>query len=97
MIFGKAARQAKMTAVRDTDGNILNDPKKVSQFVHKLYQAQASPAIGPKTAKFLPGEVKTDNLWHTGSCSDPDPFTLETRVEDPLYDKLLSQQAIWIR
>ena len=88
MIFGKAAGQAKMAAVNDTDGNVLNDSKQVSQFVHKFDQAQASPAFGPKTEKYLPGEVKRDYPWHTGGCSDLDPFTLETRVGDPSYDKV---------
>ena len=36
MIFGNAAGQVKMTAVNDADGNILNNPKQVSQFVHKF-------------------------------------------------------------
>ena len=87
-IFGNAAEQAKMTAVNDTDGNILDDPKQVSQFVHKLYQGQASPAFGPKTGKYLPGEVRRDYPWHTGGWSDLGPFTLETRVGDPLYEKV---------
>ena len=86
MIFGKAAGESKLTAVLDhKTGNVLNKPEEVIQQVHIYFQDQAKPAFGPKTGKFLPAEVNRNYPWAVEGRNNLDPYTIETKVGEPLY------------
>ena len=65
---------------------MLNDPEKITEYVHEAFQQQARPVNGrTKTRKYLPGEVKRDYPWEAGAYSNIDPYTLETKVGQPEY------------
>ena len=67
-------------------GQMLSDPGKIAEYVHKAFQQQARPAGGrTKTRKYMPEEVKRDYPWEAGAYNIIDPHTLETKVGQPEY------------
>ena len=65
-------------------GQMLNDPNKITEYVHEAFQQQARPADGrTKTRKYLPEEAKRDYPWEAGAYSNIDPYTLETKAGQP--------------
>ena len=81
-ILKASGDSARLMAVKDKDtGNVINDPAAIIDCVHKFYQRQAEPVLGPKTGSYLPEEAPRAYPWMNGE----DSYTLETFADKPTH------------
>ena len=64
---------------------ILNDPDKITEYMHDAFQQQPRPANErAKRRTYLPEDMKRV-AWEAGAYSNIDPYTLETKMGQPEY------------